>query len=119
MLENNIAYRDWVVVLEALCRKIDNLEATINQRFGLRETVISTPHTLMTKAEVCRYLGITSSTFHHKVTVGGLPTVKQGKHIYVYKDELDKWLETGRKTPVPLTDEEHNARLRKLLRRKE
>lgn len=51
----------------------------------------------MTVDEVCEYLGISKSTFYYKAKHGGIPIIKQGKHLFVYRDELDKWLESGRK----------------------
>ena len=41
----------------------------------------------------------------------GVPVIKQGKHLFVYRDELDKWLETGRKSQVPLSFEEEHEQM--------
>lgn len=54
----------------------------------------------------------------NKVKHGGIPVIKQGKHLFVYRDELDKWLETGRKVQVPLTFEEEQAKMLAATRRK-
>ena len=43
---------------------------------------------------------------------------KQGKHLLIYRDELDKWLELSRKNPVPLTAEEENEKISASFRRK-
>ena len=48
----------------------------------------------------------------------GRPVIKQGKHLFVYRDELDKWLETGRKVQVPLTFEEEQTQMLAVTRRK-
>ena len=37
---------------------------------------------------------------------------------FVYRDELDKWLETGRKVQVPLTFEEEQTQMLAATRRK-
>lgn len=50
--------------------------------------------------------------------MGGIPVIKQGKHLFVYRDELDKWLETGRKVQVPLTFEEEQTQMLAATRRK-
>ncbi len=68
-------------------------------------------HVPMTVDEVCTYLGISKSSFYYKVKHGGIPVIKQGKHLFVYRDELDKWLETGRKVQVPLTFEEEQTQM--------
>ena len=65
----------------------------------------------MTVEEVCSYLGISKSSFYYKAKHGGIPVIKQGKHLFVYRDELDKWLETGRKSQVPLNFEEEHEQM--------
>lgn len=35
----------------------------------------------MTVDEVCTYLGISKSSFYYKVKHGGIPVIKQGKHL--------------------------------------
>ena len=75
-------------------------------------------HVPMTVEEVCSYLGISKSSFYYKAKHGGIPVIKQGKHLFVYRDELDKWLESSRKNPVPLSDEELSESLYSSHRRK-
>mgnify|MGYP003294847487 FL=1 len=41
-----------------------------------------------------------------KLADGSIPATKPGKRYCLYRDELDKWLETSRKNPVPLSDEQ-------------
>ena len=59
----------------------------------------------------CSYLGISKSSFYYKAKHGGIPVIKQGKHLFVYRDELDKWLETGRKSQMPLGFEEEHEQM--------
>ena len=47
-----------------------------------------------------------------------IPIIKQGKHLFVYRDELDKWLESGRKGDTPISIEEEHARMLATTRRK-
>ena len=49
------------------------------------------------------------ATLYMKLGNGSIPATKPGKRYCLYQDELDKWLETNRKNPVPLTAEEENA----------
>lgn len=58
------------------------------------------------------------STFYYKVKKDDIPVIKQGKHLYIYRDELDKWLESSRKTAVPQSFEEENDALLASHRRK-
>lgn len=47
-----------------------------------------------------------------------IPVIKQGKHLYIYRDELDKWLESSRKNLAPYTFEEENEAMLASHRRK-
>ncbi len=51
----------------------------------------------MTVQEACEYLRMPLSTFYYKVKKDNIPVIKQGKHLYIYRDELDKWLESPAK----------------------
>ena len=49
---------------------------------------------------------------------GTIPATKPGKRYCLYRDELDKWLESSRKNPVPLSDEELSESISSSHRRK-
>ena len=70
--------------------------------------------------ELCdrEYLRMPLSTFYYKVKKDNIPVIKQGKHLYIYRDELDKWLESSRKTPPAQSFEEENEALIASHRRK-
>ena len=87
MLNEKLTFNDLPEVVGKLCERIESLE------------------------EVCSYLGISKSSFYYKAKHGGIPVIKQGKHLFVYRDELDKWLETGRKSQVPLSFEEEHEQM--------
>ena len=53
-----------------------------------------------------------------KLSDGSIPATKPGKRYCLYRDELDKWLESSRKNPVPLSDEELNESISSSHRRK-
>ena len=83
------------------------LKDKLNQQHEVKEDT----HVPMTVEEVCSYLGISKSSFYYKAKHGGIPVIKQGKHLFIYRDELDKWLETGRKGNAPMSIEEEHARI--------
>lgn len=70
------------------------------------------------RAGACAYLKMPLSTFYYKVKKDDIPVIKQGKHLYIYRDELDKWLESSRKNPAPQSFEEENEAVLASHRRK-
>ena len=68
--------------------------------------------------EAAEYLGIPKGTLYMKLSEGSIPATKPGKRYCLYRDELDKWLESSRKNPVPLSDEELSESLSSSHRRK-
>lgn len=93
----NLTFNDLPTVLGELCKRIESLETVLKNSLAVQNKVKENHHVPMTVDEVCTYLGISKSSFYYKVKHGGIPVIKQGKHLFVYRDELDKWLETGRK----------------------
>ena len=93
----NLTFNDLPTVVGELCKRIENLETVLKNSLAVQNKVKENHHVPMTVDEVCTYLGISKSSFYYKVKHGGIPVIKQGKHLFVYRDELDKWLETGRK----------------------
>ncbi len=87
---------------------------TLNRQSEPKENL----HVPMTVQEACAYLKMPVSTFYYKIKKDNIPVIKQGKHLYIYRDELDKWLEASRKTSVPLTYEEENEAMYASHRRK-
>ena len=75
-------------------------------------------HVPMSVDEAAEYLGIPKGTLYMKLSEGTIPATKPGKRYCLYRDELDKWLETARKNPIPLSDEELNKSLSSSHRRK-
>ena len=64
------------------------------------------------------YLGIPKGTLYMRLSDGTIPATKPGKRYCLYRDELDKWLESSRKNPVPLSDEELSESISSSHRRK-
>ena len=111
MVTKEFTFNDLPTVVGELCEKIASLETTIKENIKNRNEVKENTHVLMSVQEACEYLKMPLSTFYYKVKNDGLPAIKQGKHLLIYRDELDKWLELSRKNPVPLTAEEENHKL--------
>ena len=118
MVTKEFTFNDLPTVVGELCERIANLETTLKESIEKRNEVKENTHVLMNVQEACEYLKMPLSTFYYKVKNDGLPAIKQGKHLLIYRDELDKWLELSRKNPVPLTAEEENEKLSASFRRK-
>lgn len=118
METKNLTFNDLPTVVGELCKRIESLETVLKNSLAVQNKVKENHHVPMTVDEVCTYLGISKSSFYYKVKHGGIPVIKQGKHLFVYRDELDKWLETGRKVQVPLTFEEEQTQMLAAIRRK-
>ncbi len=118
MLKENLTFNDLPKMVGRLCEKIESLENALKESLAKEPSVKENLHVPMTVEEVCSYLGISKSSFYYKAKHGGIPVIKQGKHLFVYRDELDKWLETGRKSQVPLSIEEEHGQILAATRRK-
>ena len=118
MQTKEFTFNDLPTVVGELCERIANLETTLKESIEKRNEVKENTHVLMNVQEACEYLKMPLSTFYYKVKNDGLPAIKQGKHLLVYRDELDKWLESSRKNPAPQTFEEENEAMFASHRRK-
>jgi hypothetical protein len=119
MSTKELTFNDLPTVVNQLCEQIANLESMMEMHFANAAQKKENTHVPMTREEVCAYLGgITKSSFYHKVKYGGLPVVKQGKRLLVYRDDLDKWLESGRKGEKPMSIEEEHEAMRSTIRRR-
>lgn len=120
MSTKELTFNDLPTVVNQLCEQIANLESMMEMHFANAAQKKENTHVPMTREEVCAYLGgITKSSFYHKVKYGGLPVVKQGKRLLVYRDDLDKWLESGRKSEKPMSIEEEHEAMRSTIRRRQ
>ena len=98
--------------------RIASMESLLTEKLSKQNEVKENTHVPMTVQEACAYLKMPLSTFYYKVKKDDIPVIKQGKHLYIYRDELDKWLESSRKTAVPQSFEEENDALLASHRRK-
>ena len=98
MQKDKLTFNDLPEVVEELCERIASMETLLAEKLHQQHNEAKKDtHVPMTVDEVCEYLGISKSSFYYKAKHGGIPIIKQGKHLFVYRDELDKWLESGRK----------------------
>mgnify|MGYP000503229631 CR=1 FL=1 len=110
MTATELTFNDLPKVVGELCERIASMENLLRDNLNR--------HVPMTVQEACTYLKMPVSTFYYKIKKDSIPVIKQGKHLYIYRDELDKWLEASRKTSVPLTYDEENEAMYASHRRK-
>ena len=72
----------------------------------------------MTLDEACDFLKMKKSTMYYHVERGNITATKRGKNYIFFKDELIRWLESGRKNQVSLTYEEENTARKASFKRK-
>ena len=118
MSKNQFTFNDLPEVLGELCDRIASMESLLTEKLSKQNEVKENTHVPMTVQEACAYLKMPLSTFYYKVKKDDIPVIKQGKHLYIYRDELDKWLESSRKTADPQSFEEENDALLASHRRK-
>ena len=118
MSKNQFTFNDLPEVLGELCDRIASMESLLTEKLSKQNEVKENTHVPMTVQEACAYLKMPLSTFYYKVKKDDIPVIKQGKHLYIYRDELDKWLESSRKNPAPQTFEEENEAMFASHRRK-
>ena len=118
MSKNQFTFNDLPEVLVELCDRIASMESLLTEKLSKQNEVKENTHVPMTVQEACAYLKMPLSTFYYKVKKDDIPVIKQGKHLYIYRDELDKWLESSRKNPAPQTFEEENEAMLASHRRK-
>ena len=118
MSKNQFTFNDLPEVLGELCDRIASMESLLTEKLSKQNEVKENTHVPMTVQEACAYLKMPLSTFYYKVKKDDIPVIKQGKHLYIYRDELDKRLESSRKTAIPQSFEEENDALLASHRRK-
>ena len=108
MKQEELTFNDLPAVVGELCNRITSMENLLTEKLSKQHVVKEDTHVPMTVQEACAYLKMPLSTFYYKVKKDDIPVIKQGKHLYIYRDELDKWLESSRKNPAPQNFEEEN-----------
>lgn len=116
MKTDQLTFNDLPAVIGELCDRIASMENLLTEKLSKQHEAKENTHVPMTVQEACTYLKMPLSTFYYKVKKDDIPVIKQGKHLY--RDELDKWLESSRKNPAPQTFEEENEAMLASHRRK-
>lgn len=104
MTATELTFNDLPKAVGELCERIASMENLLRDNLNRQSEPKENLHVPMTVQEACTYLKMPVSTFYYKIKKDSIPVIKQGKHLYIYRDELDKWLEASRKTSVPLTE---------------
>ena len=97
MKTDQLTFNDLPAVVGELCDRIASMENLLTEKLSKQHEAKENMHVPMTVQEACAYLKMPLSTFYYKVKKDDIPVIKQGKHLYIYRDELDKWLESSRK----------------------
>ena len=118
MKTDQLTVNDLPAVVGELCDRIASMENLLTEKLSKQHEAKENTHVPMTVQEACAYLKMPLSTFYYKVKKDDIPVSKQVKHLYIYRDELDKWLESSRKNPAPQTFEEENEAMLASHRRK-
>ncbi len=113
-----LTFNDLPEVVAQLRDEVMSLRSLLTEQRSVNSAKTVDTHVPMSVDEAAEYLGIPKGTLYMKLSEGTIPATKPGKRYCLYRDELDKWLETARKNPVPLSDEELNKSLSSSHRRK-
>ena len=92
MAKDQLTFNDLPTVVGELCDRIASMENLLSENISRQSAPQENTHVPMTVQEACEYLRMPLSTFYYKVKKDNIPVIKQGKHLYIYRDELDKWL---------------------------
>lgn len=76
------------------------------------------PHVLCDIRRAMEITGKARSTIYALVRLGGMPSMKQGKKLYFFEDEIAEWIEQGRKSGTVATPNEQLEQMRSRVRHK-
>ena len=109
MTNNQITFNDLPQVVAELRDEVSGMKALLLNLQNRPTQQRENRHRPVTPEQVAEYTNIPLATIYQKLANREIPGSKPGKRWVIYLDEIDKWLETNRKNPIPLTDEEQNA----------
>ena len=113
-----LTFNDLPEVVAQLRDEVMSLKSLLTEQHSANNAKSMDTHVPMSVDEAAEYLGIPKGTLYMKLSDGSIPATKPGKRYCLYRDELDKWLESSRKNPVPLSDEDLNESISSSPRRK-
>ena len=88
MKTDQLTFNDLPAVVGELCDRIASMENLLTEKLSKQHEAKENTHVPMTVQEACAYLKMPLSTFYYKVKKDDIPVIKQGKHLYIYRDEL-------------------------------
>lgn len=121
MVTEQLTFNDVPEVLKSVLDKVERLERILvhmQEQLSTDTTKHQDKHIPMNLDEACEFLKMKKSTMYYHLEKGNIPATRSGKSYLLFKDELIKWAENGRKNQVPLTPEEENALMLKSMKRK-
>ena len=99
-----ITFNDLPEVVAQLRDEVMSLRNLLTEQRSENNAKAVDTHVPMSVEEAAEYLGIPKGTLYMKLSEGSIPATKPGKRYCLYRDELDKWLESSRKNPVPIPE---------------
>src|SRR5574344_1093308 len=113
MATDHITFNDLPDAMSLVLEKITALEQKVTK---LSETIGNgerkNNHVLMTMNEACDFLRLKKTTIYYHLKQGTIRAARTGKSYMFFKDELMKWIESGRMNERRTADE-MNASLAK------
>ena len=88
MKTDQLTFNDLPAVVGELCDRIASMENLLTEKLSKQHEAKENTHVPMTVQEACAYLKMPLSTFYYKVKKDDIPVIKQGKHLYIYRDEM-------------------------------
>lgn len=119
MNKKELTFNDLPQVAAQLLKEVMGMKAELQ---SLQSQINQQPrenrHRTVTPEQLAEFTQIPLATVYQKLENEDIPATMPGKRWIIFLDEVDKWLESHRKNPVPQTDEEINAGIRASHRRK-
>lgn len=114
MTSEEITFNDVPEVMVHVYNKVERLESLVEKLSAdLSKNVLKkeSDHIPMTIDEACEFLKMKKSTMYYKLGRKEIPGTRSGKYYILFKDELIKWIESGRTGQVNESYEAENERL--------
>ena len=74
MQKDKLTFNDLPEVVSELCERISSMENLLTEKLHQQHNEVKKDtHVPMTVDEVCKYLGISKSSFYYKAKHGGIP----------------------------------------------
>lgn len=101
-----IKFEDLPQVTSTLVEEVREMKQLLQTLLSEQQNAVKTAimNRTMDVDSAAEYLKMPKATLYDKLARGEVPAIKTGKRYVLYQHELDKWLETCRKNPVPVCD---------------